>query len=59
MTADGFADARTALRDIRADRLAYGTSSWATTKNTFTRWLMGSVSEQVVFYANCTVTVVR
>ena len=28
-------------------------------KNTFTRWLMGSVTKRVVSYSNCTVTVVR
>jgi len=28
-------------------------------KNTFTRWLVGSVSKRVVSYAHCTVTVVR
>ena len=40
---------------VSADHIVMGHRG----KNTFKRWLMGSVSQRVISYANSTVTVVR
>jgi nucleotide-binding universal stress UspA family protein len=50
-----------------AEQILYRADSWNADhivlghrgKNAFRRWLMGSVSNRVISYATCTVTVVR